>query len=239
MKKLALILSASMAMQFAEAQITEGKVIYEQKIDMHRRIPEDNAQMRSMIPPFRTTKFSLSFADNQSLYQVIEEEQDMSENNNSGMVIRMGGAQAVFYKNFNTSQLVEQRELGGKEYLVEDSIKNLTWKLIDETDKVLGYTVKKATGKTERGNDVEAWFTEELPISAGPEGFSGLPGLILKVDVNKGEFVYTATEFVKSVNKKDLKAPTKGKKINKTDFAKLQQELFGNNAGPMRVVTNR
>jgi GLPGLI family protein len=75
-------------------------------------------------------------------------------------------------------------------------------------------------------------------LSSGPDAFNGLPGMILKVDINKQEFVYLATEISKTVNLKDLKAPTKGKKVTRQDFAKLQKELFGNQSGPVRIVTN-
>jgi hypothetical protein len=74
----------------ATAQTTEGKIVYEQKVDLHRRIPEDNQQMRSMVPPSRTTKYELHFADNQSLFKASEEEPDMTEQNNGGVVIRIG-----------------------------------------------------------------------------------------------------------------------------------------------------
>jgi hypothetical protein len=39
-----------------QAQTKEGKITYEQKIDMYRRIPEENTQVRSMMPQFRSTK---------------------------------------------------------------------------------------------------------------------------------------------------------------------------------------
>ncbi len=241
MKKLLILVLAAIGMQYAGAQVREGKILFEQKIDMHRRIPEDNAQLRAMVPPFRTNKFELSFADSQSVFKAAEEEPDMSENNNNGgMVIRMRGmGNQVFYKNFNTSKQVELRELAEKEYILEDSIRSITWKLTDETEKILGYTCKKATGKTANGNDVEAWYTEEIQLSSGPEFFSGLPGMILKADINKQEIVFTATELQKTVSKKDIKAPSKGKKISKEDFAKLQKELFGDRqGGGVRIVTN-
>lgn len=238
MKKTVAIIAALVCLQATEAQVKEGKITYEQKVDMYRRIPEDNQQLRSMVPQFRTAKFELQFADNQSLFKAAEVEQDMTEQNNGGVVIRMGGGpENEYYRNFTTQKSVEKRELMEEIYLVDDSIHSLTWKLEDgETKTILGYTCKKATGKTERGSDIVAWYTEDIPVASGPEQFNGLPGMILGIDANKGEIVFTATIMDKKAEKKNIKAPTSGKKISNADFAKKQKELMGN--GPVRIVTN-
>jgi GLPGLI family protein len=240
MKKLLAAMIAITCLQTAEAQLKEGKITYEQKVDMHRRIPAENQQMRSMIPEFRTAKFELLFGDNQCLFTGVEEAPDLSEENNNGMVIRMNtGAENEFYKNFSTKKAVEKRELMQDIYLVEDSIRSLTWKLEEgETKTILGYTCKKATGKTERGNDIVAWYCEDIPVAAGPDQFSSLPGMILSIDSNKGEIVFTASAIDKKIDLKKIKAPTKGKKITNAAFVAKQKELFGNQPGGVRIVTN-
>jgi len=240
MKKLLSALAVLLFLQTAEAQVKEGKITYEQKVDMYRRIPEDNQQMRSMIPQFRTAKFELLFSDDQSLYKAIEDEPDMSEENNGGVVIRIGGgADNEYYKNFNTKRAVEARELMQEIYLIDDSLRSITWKLEEgETKTILGYTCKKATGKTERGSDVVAWYCEEIPVAGGPEQFNGLPGMILGIDANKGEIVFTAISSDKKADTKKIKAPTKGKKMTNAEFLAKQKELFGNTPGGVKIVTN-
>jgi GLPGLI family protein len=238
MKKLFAVLLVFTCLQEVVAQTKEGTIIYEQKVDMYRRIPEDNQQLRSMVPPFRTTRFQLQFADNQCLFKAVEEAPDMSEQNNNGVVLRFGGgAENEYYKNFTTQKTIEKRELMEDIYLVEDSIHSLTWKLEDgETKTILGYTCKKASGKTERGSDIIAWYCEDIPVSGGPEQFSSLPGMILSIDANKGEIVFTAVQFDKKVDRKNIKAPKEGKKISNTEFAAKQKELMRN--GPIRIVNN-
>jgi GLPGLI family protein len=240
MKKLLLAAAALMILQFTNAQTKEGKFTYEQKIDMYRRIPADNTQMRAMIPQFRTAKFELQFADNQSLYKAAEEEPDMTETTGNGIVMRFNnGGDNEYYRNFTTKKMVESRELMEETYLIDDSLHSITWKLEEgETKVILGYTCKKATGKTQRGSDVVAWYCEDIPVASGPEQFNNLPGMILCVDANKGEIVYTAITFDKKVQAKNIKAPTKGKKVTNEEFAKIQKDLFGNQNGPVRVVTN-
>jgi len=238
MKKALSVFILFLLLQTAGAQVKEGKITYEQTVDMYRRIPEENQQLRSMISQYRTTKFELLFADNQSLFKSVEEEPDMTEQNNGGVVIRMGGSgENQYYRNFNTQRSVEIRELMDDLYLVEDSIRNLSWKLEEgETKTILGYTCKKATGKTARGSDIVAWYSEEIPVASGPEQFNGLPGMILGVDANKGEIVFTAKLLDKKIDRKNLKVPAKGKKISNTDFLAKQKEVMGN--GPIRIVNN-
>jgi len=224
----------------AIAQTTEGKIVYEQKVDLHRRIPEDNQHMRSMVPPSRTTKYELHFADNQSLFKAIEEEPDMTEQNNGGVVIRIGGSpENEYYKNFSTKKLVEKRELMQEMYLLEDSIKSISWKLEEgETKTILGHLCHKATAKTARGFDIEAWYADDISLSSGPQGLRGLPGLVLMTDINKSEFVTTAVEFRNTLKKSELRAPNNGKKVSEAEFAKIVKDAFGDQNGGVRIVTN-
>jgi GLPGLI family protein len=241
MKKTKLLLMACMAAQALSAQVNEGVVIYEEKIDVHRRIPKEDEQMKAMMPQFRTNKYELLFADNKSLYKAAEEEPDLSEQpqGGGGMVIRFGGAENIFYKNFTSQMAVEKRNLMDKEFIVEDSIRNVSWKLIDgETKIILGHTYKKATGKSERGSNLAAWYADDISLSSGPAQFGGLPGLILGLDANEGEFVYTATDIQKKVDKKEIKAPADGKKVTPAEFAAMRKELMGDGNGPVRMIRN-
>lgn len=53
--------------------------------------------------------------------------------------------------------------------------------MIDEKQKkIAGYTCYKATGVF-RGTNITAYFNKDLPYSAGPFKFYGLPGLILEI----------------------------------------------------------
>ena len=238
MKYLGNILLATLASQALHAQVKEGKIIYEQKIDLHRRMQDE--QMKSTVPNFRTSMFTLDFADNQSFYKIQEEEPDITENTGNGnMIMRFAGTNAEYYKNFSTQRQVEKKELADKDYIIEDSLRHMDWKLLDGSKLILGYPCKKASGKTARGTEVEAWYTEDIPVSSGPETFHGLPGMILQVNINKAEFVITAVSIDKTADRKALKAPAKGKKITPQDFAAKEKELFGNQTGPvMRIVNN-
>ena len=63
------------------------------------------------------------------------------------------------------------------------------WQIKNETMTIVGYGCQKATCIF-RGRNYTAWFTVDIPISQGPWKFSGLPGLILKVEDDAKEYVF-------------------------------------------------
>ena len=66
-------------------------------------------------------------------------------------------------------------------YIVSDNPPPIKWNLkYKETKKIGKYTCKKATA-TFRGTNIEAYYTQEIPVSIGPYKFKGLPGLILEI----------------------------------------------------------
>ena len=261
MKKLFLVFAGALSLSALQAQIKEGTVIYERKINMHKMLQDE--QMRAMMPEFRTSKHILQFSDSSSLYKTIPEDEapDPFEGGPGGggprIMIRMGGGDGdELYKNFAQSKSVLLTELGAKTYIVEDSIRAQKWKLSDETKTILGHSCHKATTQqtimgggvmriningnnpgdtTKKMNapkptqvDVVAWYADDIQTPVGPENNGGLPGVILMLDINNAQTVYTATEIKKEVNNKEVKEPTKGKKITRADLQKLQMEMMNN-----------
>jgi len=84
----------------------------------------------------------------------------------------------------------------------EPVIKN--WKLLDETKIINSIICKKAEVRF-KGRNWIAWYSPEIPFPYGPMKFSGLPGLIIKITDDKGDF-----DLVKSVSDTQLK----GKLVN-------------------------
>ncbi|MDX1910122.1 MAG: GLPGLI family protein [Saprospiraceae bacterium] len=223
------------------AQQNEGIIAFEEKVNMHRSIPEEDAQIRSMIPEWRINMSELLFNADESLYRNVEEEEEEEMGDGQGMVIRMQRPEATFYRNFSTMRKADARDFAGKKYLIEDALKGGNWKVTTETKQVLGYNCMKATTTdTIRKREISAWFTPDLPLPAGPLNFGELPGTILEVDINNGEIVVAAkkVEF-KKLKKGELKAPTKGEKINEADFQQLMAEQMRQNGGkPIRIIRN-
>jgi len=262
MKKLILLLLLSViAIINVCAQVKEGVITFERKINMHKRIQDE--QMKAMMPEFRISKHLLLFSDSISLYKAITEDEspDPFDGGNGGgirMAFKMPGDGGEIYKNFSTDILIEQTELFSKTFIITDTIKKQSWKLTGDSKKILGHNCFKATTKQSmkvaggmfrrKGNesdsadkapelkdvvmDITAWFADDIISPVGPENNGGLPGAILMLDVNNGESTFTAIEIKPSVNKKDIKQPTKGKKVTREEFRNTVKEMMQNFGPP-------
>jgi GLPGLI family protein len=155
MKKVFFLIVAVVSFGTIKAQVKQGTIMYERKVNAHRSIT--NEQMKAMIPEFRISKHLLIFSDSISLYKMIPEN-DAPDPFASGAGAGGGGMRMSFsfntgsdagelYKNFTQSKSILSSELAGKNYLISDSIKQQPWKLINETKQILGYTCLKATRK--------------------------------------------------------------------------------------------
>ena len=264
MKRL-LIASAMLIAISSSAQVKEGKILYERTMQMQIRINDDNPAFQNMIPRERKDKFELLFAEGKSLWQPVEDdgqgdETTFGEGNGMRIMVRMPGSDDITFHNIADGKKVEQRELGGKSYIIADSIRKMPWKVAGETKVILGHNCMKATtqrmqesyrmtmdngeAKREKVMDtlnIVAWFTNEIPGSFGPEMYQGqLPGTILEVDVNNGRNSFKAIEISPRVDVAKVKEPSKGKKTTTEEFAKerekLMQDMMKNGGGPgMRV----
>ncbi len=81
----------------------------------------------------------------------------------------------------------------------EPIIKN--WKLSNETKMINTITCKKAN-VTFKGRHWIAWYSPDIPFPYGPMKFNGLPGLIVKITDDRGDYDF---ELVKSVPASKLK----------------------------------
>lgn len=79
-------------------------------------------------------------------------------------------------------------------YLITEPL-NKNWTLTTESKKIDSYTCYKATSEYIVVNPagtfrhpVVAWYCPAIPISHGPNGFGGLPGLILEIQIKKALF---------------------------------------------------
>lgn len=138
--------------------------------------------------------------------------------------------------------------IGANNFLVEDNYNEFNWEITAETKDILGYPCTKAT-TLYRGRNWIAWFSSEVPLSAGPWKLHGLPGLILEAyDANsKYTFKLIKLEFKKNdILNKDFSTlmETKNTKpisypqfLNDTD--ELRDNLFmdGVNENPNATIT--
>ncbi len=257
MKKLLFALAVILTLQAVKAQQKEGTVTYQRKVNTWKLIQNDD--IRSRVPEFQITKSILYFSDSLSMYKLIPDDNAPEPFGDGGGGFRrfnFGGGDGDLYKNFTTGLSTQATELGGKNFLIVDTIKKAPWKISAETKQILGVNCRKATRKVlqpvrqqrtfnfnnnnaprdttrpaPKEIEVVAWFAETILAPVGPDSYGQLPGVILELNVDDGSTVYTATEVKQTVDAKEMKEPKKGKKVTRQEYAQLQRELFQNQGG--------
>ena len=276
MKKIQLLLGMMIALisisTSIAAQMKEGKISYERKINMHRNLPDP--QMKSMVPEFRTDKFELIFNESVSLFRSVVDDEAPDPFANAGggggggmrMNFRMPTANT--YTDLAKQMQYEERAFFEKEFLIVDSLKQYKWKLSEETKTIAKQLCKKATTmitapqmrmrvsmggpgnnadttantpRAPKETELVVWYAENIPVSFGPDNYSGLPGVIMEIDQDNGATVTTAVEVSAKYPKKELVAPSKGDKMNRAQFQESMQKLMqdmqrgGGGMGGMRI----
>jgi GLPGLI family protein len=69
-----------------------------------------------------------------------------------------------------------QKQIVGTNFVVEDSIPNIQWKLTNEHREIAGYNCRKAVGKIYDDVYVFAFYTDDIIISGGPCSINKLTG---------------------------------------------------------------
>ena len=184
----------------------------------------------------------LTFNKEESVY--IEEEKLSAPNPQGMQMVMVGsGGSDVLYKNLKEKRNTNMRETFSKLFLVKGELKEHEWTLESDTKNIGNYTCFKATMTREvedissgftikieqdskekedeekqmKTITITAWYTPQIPVSAGPAGYHGLPGLIL--ETNDGSQTIICSKIVINPKKSnDIIEPTKGKEVTQEEF---------------------
>lgn len=118
----------------------------------------------------------------------------------------------VIEKDIANQSLLYKDRIGRDQYSYNEK-PNFSWKILPETIKIGDYNTQKA--ETQYGGRTwYAWFTQDVPLQDGPYKFSGLPGLIVKVEDSKGQYSFDLMQTKKVAALQELQS--RGQLINLT-----------------------
>jgi len=208
-----------------------GKVVYKAilaKFDDKKG--KSLSYLNDLIEDNDSLHFELLFNKNESVFKIINSlNKDDSDLEFSKILL---GGRYVYYNSKNEKPIY-QIQAYGEFFLVNYDIPK--WTLINEKKKIGNYLCYKASTtkvvRNSRGtfnNEVTAWYTNEVPISYGPRGYFGLPGLILELqEKNK---IYVAKSINLNLSDVDINKPKKGKNLTQQEFEnigiKMDEERF-------------
>jgi GLPGLI family protein len=224
--------------------ITKGKIEYEKLVNTHKVMEEswggsDRAILevfKKSIAPVGTSYFDLYFNGDKSLYKPGREVQITQRPPD------WASAQAndnVVFNDLAKQTTTTQKNVYENTYLVQDSLKTLKWKITNDTRTIAGLECRRATAVIMDSVFVVAFFTEQILCTSGPEGFNGLPGMILGLAIPRLHMTWYASKLeLIDVKDTNLAVPKKGKPINNKELQKQLQDLMKNWGGrtPQRNI---
>jgi GLPGLI family protein len=210
--------------------ITSGKISFLEKTKLEIKLEGDAAQFADQIPKEQMADKILYFNTDYSLYttgakKAADEDINMNQHE-GGIQIRMfnGGDKDIIFCDIKDGKKTEQKEFMTRKFLVDGNLISSDWKLTGNFRTISGYNCQEAV-KQDTSKKVNAWFTTLIPVSSGPSGFGGLPGMILQVDINNGKQVITATAIDPSLTDPSvLTKPKDGKRVTAEEFRKIVEE---------------
>lgn len=112
----------------------------------------------------------------------------------------------------------------GRDIYSYEEDRPINWKISSETRKIGEYKVQKAETDF-AGRKWTAWFTTDLPYQDGPYKFGGLPGLVVKVEDDKGDYSFDLMKNFKIAELPTLNQFGNTLKVKRSDFLKQQQKF--------------
>jgi GLPGLI family protein len=209
----------------SRAQYTfSGRIEYERKVNLHK-LWEGNEWLENWtdkFPVFLINYFNLSFNTAQSRYAPGREVEAPK--------LTWGlppGADNEVHQDYARGTVTAAKNIYEEHFLIHDAPQKHTWRILGEVRIIAGYKCRKAVTRICDSVIVVAFYTDDIPVSGGPEQMNGLPGMILELAVPRLFTTWVATKVdVVSVKESELAVPAKGKPMTLPQLtAKLQESL--------------
>ena len=136
-----------------------------------------------------------------------------------------GGAKngKVLYQDLKAGTADIQLDIDEK-YILSETLDSITWRFTEEYRNIAGVNCRRVNGATKDSLYLIAYYSEEIPVSAGPALSHGLPGMIIGLVIPEMHIQYWATtiEYTNKLVPADWR-DKKSKKMELNEFS----EIFG------------
>jgi len=233
-QSLACLLGIMLVTQSLQAQyarfVESGVVTFEKRVNMYAKIKsrigrssfmeQAFEQYQRNNPQFKTFQYNLAFDGSRTRFWPLGDQTPSRSFFGDDPSIDMGN---TIVTDLLAGQSVGQKSIYEQTYLITDSTRRIQWRFTNETREIAGFECRRANALVLDSIYVVAFYTDQIPVSGGPESFTGLPGMILGVALPYENMTYFATKVDdRPVTAKELEAPKKGKAVN---YQELRAEL--------------
>ncbi|GAA4106617.1 hypothetical protein GCM10022393_01110 [Aquimarina addita] len=173
----------------------------------------------------------LVYCNGVSLCGPIAESKEISDekNSNENKISTTRMRHSVYYQNQEENLFMKDfgdflAPLGETENpVISEQLERYDWKIRDKKMMISGYHCTLATTIDINGEQITAWYTDEIPIMHGVNGFFGLPGLIIQLQVET-RILYIMTSIRQENKQTNLEKPT-GNMMTQDEFQKYVKEV--------------
>jgi GLPGLI family protein len=251
---LIIVTISSNAQQFQGKAEYFSKYIFKKDIASDEKISENQELEEALKAALKSSSeksFSLTFSKFEALYEE-NEVLDKPKAASGGISISVSFSGAgKKYINTKDKITLEEDEIFGKEFLIEEKLVQPAWSLREDSKKIGDYNcfkaeliipvteqdkkayqeflkkeeTKPALFKMDEPKDkvITAWYTPEIPVSFGPNNYWGLPGLILEIN-EENTVILCSKVLLNSKDKTEIKKPKNGDKVSKEKFDEIQRK---------------
>jgi GLPGLI family protein len=205
--------------------IKAGKIEYERRTNQHSFLEDENmfdAMIKESMPKFAVTYNDLIFDEKTSLFKEGKEPEHRKIHWSINYITN------IVFRDLEKGSRLTQKNIFGSEYLVQDSLLKVDWKITSEPRTIAGFECRKAVGRIFDSVVVIAFYTDEILASAGPESFGGLPGMILGLAIPRLHTTWYATKL-ELIETPVITPPKEGKKYSGDQFKKEVNEMLKTN----------
>lgn len=165
-----------------------------------------------------TNSFSFVFDNNNSFYFAKNKGETFSQKE----IKRVNNNELNYFKiDLIDKVIVYNQPIVNKMQYIKENLPMFSWKILNEYDEFNSLKVQKAITHF-RGRDYVAWFSVDYKIPIGPWKFSGLPGLIVKVESLDNEVNFELTK-IHRISEENFHLQTK--KLNDIISINEQKEI--------------
>ena len=177
--------------------------------------------------------YTLIFNENNSLFYLNSKLALDNEDKMTKLALAINKGDNIFFVDRKKNIILEQKSFLGDDFLVQSSISELKWQLINEKRIIGKYTCYKAKLELKNNSPSRkkapfttyiAWYCPDIPFSYGPFDFNGLPGLILEFSIKERTYLASTIKLKKESIVIDM--PTKGKLVKKEELNTIGKEAF-------------
>ena len=226
MKRIIFLIIGLLSINQLSAQfIRAGKIEFERRTNQHSFLEDENmfdAMIKESMPKFAVTYNDLIFDEKTSLFK---EGKDPEHNKIHWTLAYLTN---TVYKDMEKGARTSKKNMFGTDYLVQDSLLKIDWKITGEPRTIAGFECKKAVGRIFDSVVVIAFYTDEILASSGPESFGGLPGMILGLAIPRLHTTWYATKL-EVIETPAISPPKEGRKYSGEQFKKELTEKIKTN----------